>query len=145
MTSRNESALAMKLVAGPKTARTRPASIGPHARAPVNWTEFRRTAPSNASRGTSWGTNDCHDAMFTPDAAPYTRRCASRIHGVAAPDTHTAHNENATIICTVWVISTIVRREKRSASEPAHGPTASAGKKFANAAMPSHVPECVIR
>ncbi len=39
----------------------------------------------------------------------------------------------------------IARREKRSASEPDHGPTTSAGKKFANAAMPSHAPELVIR
>src|SRR5438093_5310064 len=67
-----------------------------------------------------------------------------RLPGLASPVIQNTHSEKATSICTDWVTSRMVLREKRSASVPASGPTTSAGKKFMNAARPSQVAEWVI-
>ena len=67
----------------------------------------------------------------------------STIAVVAVPLSQKPHNENATSIITVWVIRRMRLRGRRSASEPASGPTASAGTKFTKAATPTQSVECV--
>ncbi len=65
------------------------------------------------------------------------------ISGVAAPASQTAQSANATTIIPVCVQKRIVFRGYRSASEPASGPTHTAGKNAMKAPIPSHVVECV--
>ena len=128
---------------GPNWASTSPASAGPNARAPVNCMPLRRTALMIAAGGTSWGTNACHAAMVIPAPTAPTTTQATMSAGVASPLTHTAHSASALNIITTWETSSTVRRECRSASEPARGPTTVAGKNVQNAPRPTQTVEWV--
>ena len=127
----------------PYTWSTSPASAGPNARADTNCIEFSRTAASRSPCATSCGTNACHAAMFSPDAMPEKNSSPTMISGVAAPLSQTAHRPNAITIIPDCVKNSSRLRGKRSASDPASGPTHIAGKNAMNAPTPSHVVDCV--
>ena len=54
-------------------------------------------------RGTSWGTNDCHAVMLSPDAIPESESKATITAGVATPATHAPQRANAASIIALWV------------------------------------------
>ena len=54
----------------PTNAINSPATIGPTARATLNWTEFSVTAFWRKSRGTRSGTIDCHAGTFNAMSTP---------------------------------------------------------------------------
>src|SRR3954462_7861057 len=68
ITRRYVTAFTMNDAPAPNWLSTTPASAGPRARDNVNCMELRRTAFSRSPRGTSDGTNACHDAMLIPPA-----------------------------------------------------------------------------
>ena len=124
--------------------RSRPAP-GPKARAAVNCIEFRRIALTMSSGGTSWGTNDCHAAMLIPDRGAGDAEDhddVPRRRDAAAPRTPRARTPASIMIELGHKHDRL--RGKRSASDPASGPTNSAGPNAMNAVKPTHVVECVI-
>src|SRR4051794_40741833 len=110
MTSRYVTALTMNDAPAPNLLSTRPASAGPNARDNVNCIEFRRTAFIRSSRGTSDGTNACHEAMLMPPAHDDSTTSVRMDATLAFPVTHTPHSANAASICTVWVMISTWRR-----------------------------------
>ena len=128
---------------GPNCARTSPASAGPKARAPVNCMPFSRTALMIASGGTSCGTNACQAAMVMPAPIAPTTTQATMSGGVAMPLTQTPHSAKALDIITTCEHRSTVRREYRSANDPASGPTTVDGKNVQKAPTPTQTVECV--
>ena len=100
ITIANEMPLARNAAPAPRVARTRPASAGPNARAPVKFIELSRTALSMSAGGTSWGTNACQAEIVNPFAtAPTSTRPVMPI-GVASPLIHSNQRPNAESIDT---------------------------------------------
>ncbi len=58
--------------------------------------------------------------------------------GDSTPALHTSHSVVATTAISDWVTSSSRRRGKRSASDPASGPTSTAGRNWAKVANPTH-------
>src|SRR3954447_3435883 len=133
----------MNAVPGPNWASTSPASAGPKARAPVNCMPLSRTALTSASGGTSCGTNACQAAMVIPEPIAPTTTQSTMSPGEFVPPTQTPHSASALSIMTTCETSSTVRREWRSASDPASGPTTVAGKNVQKAPTPTHTVEWV--
>ena len=143
ITTAKESALTKKAVAAPNAASSTPATAGPMARATVAWSEFRRTASSILSAGTSSTMNACHGAWFTPFPTATTSTQARMTPGLADPLNQTSHNASAPTSITDCDESRTVRLENRSARDPESGPNTTTGKNVAKAPTPTHVLEWV--
>jgi hypothetical protein len=126
-TSTKLSALMRKQIPAPTYAMSTPASMGPAARATLNWTEFSVTAFWRKSRGTSSGTIDCHAGVFNAMTTPPPSDSTNSTQYDASPASHSAHNANACTIRSDCVTSSRRRRGNRSASAPPRGPSRRSG------------------
>jgi hypothetical protein len=96
------------------------------------------TAESRSSRGTRSLTNDCQLGTFSPLNTPLNATRARIAAGERMPAPHAAHRPVAASACNPWVTSSTRRRSKRSAIDPASGPSSIDGTNYAKVARPTH-------
>src|SRR5687768_1563947 len=110
---------------------------GPNARAALNDAEFNVTALASSSRGTISVTIDCHDGRPNPEIVPAIPINATYIHGERTPVAHATASMTDRMVAAACVHSSTERREWRSASDPAIGPTNTVGSVLARVPKPT--------
>ncbi len=108
------------------------ASIGPHKRAMLNWTEFSAMAGPNSARGTRLGTMAIKTGPLNAQMMPSRNVNAITTHGVACPRKAATARPAPSTHATLCRMMIQVRRFTRSEMTPASSASTSTGQKSAN-------------